>query len=242
MPQKKIKAPSKRTSKTADKKKKTGAPASPSRSKSKTTTRSRTAKAPAKSPVKSRVKSRAAGSAAPPPPQTFPQRKPSRQEIAYRKSVDRFETALRLFSKNQLSKARAIFTALADNPVAELGERARVYLHICQQRMASDTVHLKTADELYDYGVGLSNGGEPAEAEQYLRKALKISPEDGHIYYALAATFALRNDVEGAMEYLQQAIQLAKRNRFQAQNDPDFEALMEDPRFTEMLYPETPLE
>ena len=35
--------------------------------------------------------------------------------------------------------------------------------------------------------------------------------------------------------------ELSERSRFQAQNDSDFANLLEDPRFTELLYPEKPI-
>ena len=117
----------------------------------------------------------------------------------------------------------------------------RSYLNICTQRAAKPAVNLKSVDELYDYAVSLSNEGQPEQAEEHLRKALKISPNADFLYYALAATFALRNDVEGTLEYLDKAIQMNYRNRYQAQNDPDFENMLEDPRFTELIYPERPL-
>ena len=58
---------------------------------------------------------------------------------------------------------------------------------------------------------------------------------------ALASTSALRENAEQAMEHLEHAIELNNRNRYLAQNDPDFSSLSEDPRFTELLYPEKPV-
>jgi hypothetical protein len=40
------------------------------------------------------------------------------------------------------------------------------------------------------------------------------------------------------MENLKVAIQLRPENRYHARNDEDFAFLQEDPRFTELLYPE----
>jgi tetratricopeptide (TPR) repeat protein len=88
--------------------------------------------------------------------------------------------------------------------------------------------------------VGLANEGDAAGSEECLQKALKLAPEADHLYYALATTYALRDNVEGALQHLLKAIQLNERNRFQAQHDSDFANLLEDPRFTELLYPEKP--
>lgn len=134
-----------------------------------------------------------------------------------------------------------MFERLTEIPSRDLAERARVYVRICDQRLSRTTLQLKTAEDYYNYAVGLANEGNAEESEQYLLKALKLSPKSDYIYYALATTRALRDDVNGALEHLLKAIELDERNRFQAQNDADFANLLEDPRFTELLYPEKPM-
>jgi tetratricopeptide (TPR) repeat protein len=173
-------------------------------------------------------------------PMKFPQRKPTADEIAHKQALDRFSAGLELVNQGQFSRAKAIFERLVDNPSREVGERSKVYLNICNQRVAKPAVNLKSVDDMYDYAVTLANEGQPEQAEEYLRKAIKQAPKSDFLYYALAATFALRNDVEGTLEYLDKAIQMNSRNRYQAQNDPDFESMLEDPRFTELIYPERP--
>ena len=155
--------------------------------------------------------------------------------------MERFENALQLFNQHQLARARGMFERLTEIPSRDLAERARVYVRICDQRLARNTLQLKTAEDYYNYAVGLANEGNAEESEQYLLKALKLSPRSDYIYYALATTYALRDDVNGALEHLLKAIELDERNRFQAQNDADFANLLEDPRFTELLYPEKPM-
>ena len=54
----------------------------------------------------------------------------------------------------------------------------------------------------------------------------------------MAALDCLTGEAESAMENLKLAIQLRPENRYHARNDEDFAFLQEDPRFTEMLYPE----
>ena len=174
----------------------------------------------------------------PPPPA---KRKPTAEEIAHQHAMERFENALQLFNQHQLARARGMFERLTEIPSRDLAERARVYVRICDQRLARTTLQLKTTEDYYNYAVGLANEGNAEESEQYLLKALKLSPRSDYIYYALATTYALRDDVNGALEHLLKAIELDERNRFQAQNDADFANLLEDPRFTELLYPEKPM-
>ncbi|MBI3935146.1 MAG: tetratricopeptide repeat protein [Acidobacteria bacterium] len=189
-------------------------------------------------PAVRKNRSQTSAAASPPPPV---RRKPTAEEIAHQHSMERFENALQLFNENHLGRARGIFERLTNDPARELAQRARVYLRICDQRLSRATLQLKTAEDYYNYAVGLANEGNAEESEQYLLKALKLAPQADHIYYALATTYALRDDVDGALQHLLKAIQLSERNRFQAQNDADFANLLEDPRFTELLYPEKPL-
>ena len=173
-------------------------------------------------------------------PQPPVHRKPTSEEIAHRNKLAQFESALKLFSANQFAKSRSIFERLTTAAAPDLAQRARVYLNICNQRLSRPAVQLKTADDHYNYAVQLANHGNLDEAEEYLKKALKLAPKCDYIHYALASTSALRENAEEALGHLQDAIQLNGQNRYLAQNDPDFSSLGEDPRFTELIYPERP--
>lgn len=173
----------------------------------------------------------------PPPP---PPRKPTAEQRAYQSALKQFETAVRLLSGNQLAKSRNLFERLTAVPTPDLAQRARIYLAICNQRLSKPSLQLKTADDYYNYGVHMANQGNLEEAEANLMKAMKLAPKSDYIYYALASTSALRENVEMALEHLEKAIQLSVQNRYLAQNDPDFASLGEDPRFTELIYPEKP--
>jgi hypothetical protein len=48
----------------------------------------------------------------------------------------------------------------------------------------------------------------------------------------------LTGHVEESLKTLDEAIQAKPALRFQARNDTDFQNLAEDPRFTELLYPD----
>lgn len=168
-------------------------------------------------------------------------RKLTQEEIQYRNSVTQFENGVKQFNRHKFEKARPIFERLVNLPTRDLAERAQVYLNICKQRLSHLSPRLKTIEDFYNYGVSMANQGNQEEAERHLAKALKLAPKSDYIYYALASTFALREHVEVALEHLQKAIELNERNRYMARNDSDFSKLEEDPRFTELIYPEKPL-
>jgi hypothetical protein len=66
--------------------------------------------------------------------------------------------------------------------------------------------------------------------------ALKLAPKADHIY-ALAAANALRGDREQALNYLKQSIHCRPENRFMASRDIDFENLLEDADFKQLVTP-----
>jgi tetratricopeptide (TPR) repeat protein len=114
-----------------------------------------------------------------------------------------------------------------------------MHMRICDQRISRPPVPaLKSAEDHYTQGVALMNLGRWDESREHLDRARKAAPKADHIVYAMAALDCLTGEADSAMENLKIAIQLRPENRYHARNDEDFKFLQEDPRFTELLYPE----
>jgi Flp pilus assembly protein TadD len=112
-------------------------------------------------------------------------------------------------------------------------------LRICEQRISRlPGPAVKSPEDHYTQGVALMNLGRWDEAREHLDRAHKAAPKADHIVYAMAALDCLTGEAESAMKNLKVAIQLRPENRYHARNDEDFKFLQEDPRFTELLYPE----
>jgi tetratricopeptide (TPR) repeat protein len=75
-------------------------------------------------------------------------------------------------------------------------------------------------------------------AREHLDKLLKQNPKADYVIYGLAALECLTGHVEDSLRHLDEALHLNGQLRFQARNDSDFQNLAEDPRFTELLYPD----
>src|SRR5207248_2268039 len=127
---------------------------------------------------------------------------------------------------------------VVDRPSTELADRARMHINICNQQLAKTSTTFKTPEEQYDYAISLMNSGDYDEARNQLTKLVKNHPKADYGFYGLALLDCLTIKVEDALRNLQQAIKLNPANRFQARNDSDFSAMADDPRFTELLYPE----
>lgn len=150
-----------------------------------------------------------------------------------------YEEARKYFQEQKFLRAKQAFERVAEGPSKELVDRAQVHLRICEQRITRPPAPLlKTAEDHYTQGVALMNLGRWDEAREHLERARKAAPKADHIIYAMAALDCLTGEAESAMQNLQLAIQLRPENRYHARNDEDFAFLLEDPRFTELLYPE----
>jgi tetratricopeptide (TPR) repeat protein len=150
-----------------------------------------------------------------------------------------YDEALSLFHQQKFAKAKAELEKVLEGPSKELADRARMHLKIAEQRMKpSSELNPKTSDEHYQRGVAMMNIGRWDEARESLDKARKAAPKADHIHYALAALDCLTGEADSALANLKVAIQLKAENRYHARNDEDFAFLQEDPRFTELLYPE----
>lgn len=150
-----------------------------------------------------------------------------------------YEEALKQFQQQKWQRARELFERVTEGPAKDLSDRARVHLRICAQRSAPAPASApKSAEDHYTQGVALMNMGRWDEAREHLDRARKAAPKADHIVYAIAALDCLTGEADSAMENLKLAIQLRPENRYHARNDDDFSFLQEDPRFTELLYPE----
>lgn len=150
-----------------------------------------------------------------------------------------YEEALKYFQQQKFHRAKEFLERVLEGPSKELGDRAQVHIRICDQRISRmPVVSAKTAEDHYTQGVALMNLGRWDEAREHLDRARKAAPKADHIVYAMAALDCLTGEAESAMANLKIAIQLRPENRYHARNDEDFAFLQEDPRFTELLYPE----
>jgi tetratricopeptide (TPR) repeat protein len=158
---------------------------------------------------------------------------------AKRQQLKLYEEALKHFQQQKFQRAQQVLERVLEGPSKELGDRAKVHLRICEQRISRLPAPVaKSAEDHYTQGVTLMNLGRWDEAREHLDRARKAAPKADHIVYAMAALDCLTGEADSAMANLKVAIQLRPENRYHARNDEDFAFLQEDPRFTELLYPE----
>ena len=149
-----------------------------------------------------------------------------------------YQNAVQLMQQGKYEKARAAFEKLSRDAPAEILERVRVYITVCDRNCASDARSFNTPEEQYDYAVSLLNSGSWEEARDQFEAILSSSPKADFAHYGMAVLSSMTGQAEEALEHLSRAIELNPSNRIQARSDPDFVDMADDPRFTELLYPE----
>ncbi len=113
-----------------------------------------------------------------------------------------------------------------------------MYIATCQRQLEASRLNFQTPEERYNYAVWQLNAGFFEDAREHFEGVLRDNPEADYAYYGLALLECITNHPEDCLENLAKAIHINPRNRLQARSDNDFQPMADDPRFTELLYPE----
>jgi tetratricopeptide (TPR) repeat protein len=156
----------------------------------------------------------------------------------HQQSLQAYQTGMQLIQEGKFEKARVIFEKLIATGPSEVLERCRVYLTVCRTKLQESTRSFASPEERYDYAISLLNTGDYDEARDHFEMILGSHPSADYAHYGLAALESMTGQVDECLEHMTKAIELNPRNRIQARTDTDFHNMIEDPRFTELLYPE----
>ena len=170
--------------------------------------------------------------------QTSKPKKSLADDPRFAQAVQNYEAGLRAMQEHKFDKAKGHLQKVLSGPSPELADRARTHLNTCNQHVERAATQFKSPEEHYDYAISLMNVGDYVSAREHLEKLTKQNPTADYVAYGLAALDCLTGRVEDSLKHLDEAIRLNASLRFQARNDSDFQNLAEDPRFTELLYPD----
>jgi tetratricopeptide (TPR) repeat protein len=157
---------------------------------------------------------------------------------AFAQALQHYESGLRALQEHKFEKAQGYLQKVVGGAHKELSDRAQVHLNACSQRLERATSQFKSPEEHFDFAVSLMNVGDYVSAREHLDKLSKQAPKADYVAYGFAALDCLTGHVEDSLRHLDEAIRINPALRFQARNDTDFQNLAEDPRFTELLYPD----
>lgn len=157
---------------------------------------------------------------------------------AQQKTMQEYESALKAMQEGKYDKAAETFRKLIPQASPEIAERARVYLEACGRQAAKQERKFAGPEEQYDYAISLLNTGLYDEAREQLETILAKEPQADYALYGLSILESMTGQTEQCLGHLAQAISINPQNRIHARVDSDFQDMADDPRFTELLYPE----
>lgn len=160
----------------------------------------------------------------------------------FSQAVQNYEAGLKALQAHKYDRAKAFFEKVVAGPSPELADRASVHLASCNQQLSRGPSSFKTPEEQFDYAVSLMNMGDYLAAREQFETLARKAPKLDFIWYGMAVLNCLTGHFPEALSSLSEAIRLNPTNRYQARNDADFKSLSDDPRFTELIYPDTSAE
>jgi outer membrane protein assembly factor BamD (BamD/ComL family) len=151
-----------------------------------------------------------------------------------------YQSAVQLLQGGKFEKAMAAFEKMLPTAPMELLDRCKMYIITCQRQLEVRRLTFLTPEEHYDYAISQLNTGYYEEAREQFDGILTNHPGADYAFYGLALLDAITGRTQDCLGNLARAIELNPRNRLQARADNDFQSMADDPRFTELLYPEIP--
>jgi tetratricopeptide (TPR) repeat protein len=171
-------------------------------------------------------------------PRTLAGAVPPSADTAQAQTLALYESAIRLMQEGKYEKAHTAFNhMLAANP-GNFADRIRMYICACMKQTAKSKTQFLSPEERFDYAVSLLNDGNYEDARTQFKGILLENSNADYAFYGLAVLASMTGEPHACLEHLTEAIRLNARNRVQARADSDFQDMADDPRFTELLYPE----
>jgi tetratricopeptide (TPR) repeat protein len=172
---------------------------------------------------------------------SLPAGKPEgRKSTGTEPSFQHYQAAVLLLQQGKYEKALGMLEKLLPEAPAEIQDRCRMYITTCRRQLEKANLSFPTPEEHYDYAISLLNTGYYEEAREQFNHILNGYPGADYAFYGLAVLEAITGHVQDCLDNLAKAIDLNHKNRLQARVDNDFQNMVDDPRFTELLYPEIP--
>jgi tetratricopeptide (TPR) repeat protein len=163
---------------------------------------------------------------------------PAPDDATRKQTLAMYESALKLMQSGKFDKAHQAFSQMLENAPQDLADRIRMYIAACVAQIEKGSTKFETNEERYDYAISLLNQGQYEDAREQFQTILAKNESADYAFYGLALLASMTGDTQECIDKLREAIKLNGQNRLQARADSDFETVAEDPRFTELLYPE----
>jgi len=163
---------------------------------------------------------------------------PNPDDESRKRTLALYENALRLMQAGKYDKAHAIFNEMLAAAPHDFADRIRMYISACVAQISKGSTNFESHEERYDYAISLLNHGHYEDAREHFQAILLQEQSADYAFYGLALLASMTGETQKCIEHLTEAIRLNSQYRIQARSDSDFDGVADDPRFTELLYPE----
>ena len=200
----------------------------------------------AKRPVSRPEPSRKQSPPSPPVPAQAPRRQAQRPTpplpppaAPAHEAVMLFQRGMEALQRHAYADAAPAFQAILMGFPAEraLGDRARVYLELCEREQRRRPAPPRTIEERLTAATAALNNGDDAQAEELSRSVLGDDPRHDLALYLLAAIHARRGAIEEAIALLGKVIAISPEASAQARQDEDFLPLHDEDAFWKLVEP-----
>jgi len=153
-------------------------------------------------------------------------------------AFQQYNAAVHLLQQGKYDKALAALEKLLPTAPPQIAERCRMYMTTCRRQIHHGALSFASPEERCDYAVSQLNQGFYDEAREHFNAIIAGHPKADYAFYGLAVLDSITGRSQDCLANLSRAIDFNARNRLQARSDNDFLNMLDDPRFTELLYPE----
>ena len=158
---------------------------------------------------------------------------PSQTEL-----MKQYEEAVTYMQKGNYAAAHPALEKLLKIAPPQLTDRIRMYLSACIAQASKAPAKFSSPEERYDFAISLLNNADFEDAREHLDEIVADQKDADYAFYGLAVLASMTGDSQSCLEKLTEAIRLNGIHRIHARSDSDFQHMADDPRFTELLYPE----
>ncbi len=152
-----------------------------------------------------------------------------------------YQSAVQLLQQGKYEKAMAALERMLPTAPPELIERCKMYIQYLPAATGEEqTTNSSHPEERCDYAVSMLNTGYYEEAREQFNSILATFPDSDFAFYGLALLDSITGRSQDCLRRPFPCHRIEPRNRLQARADNDFQSMVDDPRFTELLYPEVP--
>jgi tetratricopeptide (TPR) repeat protein len=152
--------------------------------------------------------------------------------------LKQYEEAVTYMQQGNYAAAHPALEKLLKIAPQQLTDRIRMYLSACVAQATKAPATFTSPEEKFDYAISLLNDGHYEDAREHLDEIIGGKQDADYAFYGLAVLASMTGDSQSCLEKLTEAIRLNVKNRIHARGDSDFQHMADDPRFTELLYPE----